>query len=312
MTISQSAFGFDYARPLPPLVQLVGPLLLPTPAADGLDSDALLFDWLDERADNFVVYCAFGTGGLDLRLFGRWLSDAFALLTSAERCFDVLWALGDDVAMAPADMEALARRSSASLCSIRFERGVSQLDVLAHRAVKLMVTHGGVNSVLESLYFGTPLVVAPISTDQPDNAQRVADCGAGIRVDTLLDAVSGAGNTLDADELVRAILRVYARRSRYSAAARRVGALLRDAGGVERAAQLVLSASRVGTDHLTFEPPASLIVTYSLDLLLVASLLAIVALGLLAVFIFASARATAVLFSVVRRRPFQAGKVKDE
>jgi zeaxanthin glucosyltransferase len=45
-----------------------------------------------------------------------------------------------------------------------------------------VVSHGGLNTVTEALAHAVPLVVAPISADQPINADRVARVGAGRRV----------------------------------------------------------------------------------------------------------------------------------
>ena len=57
---------------------------------------------------------------------------------------------------------------------------VPQRELLEH--VDAVVTHGGHNTVCESLSKGIPLVVAPIRDDQPIISQQVADAGAGIRV----------------------------------------------------------------------------------------------------------------------------------
>ncbi|MDQ1143929.1 MGT family glycosyltransferase [Bacillus sp. SORGH_AS 510] len=55
---------------------------------------------------------------------------------------------------------------------------VPQTEVLKH--TKVFITHGGMNSVHEGLYYGVPLVVLPQSADQPIIARQVANIGAGI------------------------------------------------------------------------------------------------------------------------------------
>jgi len=64
--------------------------------------------------------------------------------------------------------------------------------------VDLVITHGGNNTVTESLHFGKPMVVLPLFWDQHDNAQRMQELGLGRRLDTyghepkeLIEAVDG-------------------------------------------------------------------------------------------------------------------------
>ena len=43
----------------------------------------------------------------------------------------------------------------------------------------VFVTHGGMNSVSEALFYGVPMVVIPLVSDQPVNARCVERLGVG-------------------------------------------------------------------------------------------------------------------------------------
>jgi MGT family glycosyltransferase len=75
--------------------------------------------------------------------------------------------------------------------------------------VDLVISHGGNNTVTETLHFGKPLVVLPLFWDQYENAQRIDELGFGIRLDTygFADAeLTDAVETLLADTALRARL----------------------------------------------------------------------------------------------------------
>ncbi|QFU88216.1 glycosyltransferase [Amycolatopsis sp. YIM 10] len=50
-------------------------------------------------------------------------------------------------------------------------------------SAELFVSHGGFGGVAEAVRTGTPMVVLPLFSDQPYNAERVAALGLGVRLD---------------------------------------------------------------------------------------------------------------------------------
>lgn len=83
--------------------------------------------------------------------------------------------------------------------NVEVHRSVPQLDVLSKAS--LFITHGGMNSVMESLYHGVPMVVVPQMNEQRANALRVTELGLGTHVaredvtaETLAAAVATVGD----------------------------------------------------------------------------------------------------------------------
>jgi len=72
--------------------------------------------------------------------------------------------------------------------AVRPPPNVAIADFVPHALVlgetDVMVTHAGLGSVAAALSFGVPLVCTPISRDQPLNAARVAELGAGLALDS--------------------------------------------------------------------------------------------------------------------------------
>ena len=93
----------------------------------------------------------------------------------------------------------------------------------------LVLTHGGLNTVLDALRFGVPTVVIPIGYEQPAIAARVEWTRAGRSLPL---------NRLDVARLRTAIRQVLSD-SAYSGQARRMAAACERAGGAERAASLI-------------------------------------------------------------------------
>jgi MGT family glycosyltransferase len=92
-----------------------------------------------------------------------------------------------------------------------------------------VVSHGGLNTVCETLAHGVPLVIAPIRGDQPVNAHRVAAAGAGVRV--RFDR--------DRPDALRAAILAVVDDPRYRSAASRLRESFAAAGGAPAAAALL-------------------------------------------------------------------------
>jgi UDP:flavonoid glycosyltransferase YjiC (YdhE family) len=107
--------------------------------------------------------------------------------------------------------------------NVHIARWVPQADVLPHTSV--MVCHGGSGTVTGGLAAGVPMVVLPLFADQPHNAKRVAELGAGIALDS----------TTDLSEAVRRLIVDPS----YTEEARRVAAALRELPPVDEATKIV-------------------------------------------------------------------------
>lgn len=58
---------------------------------------------------------------------------------------------------------------------------VPQLEVLEN--ADIFITHGGMNSIMESLYYGVPMIAIPFMTDQPLNAKRIEELHLGKKLE---------------------------------------------------------------------------------------------------------------------------------
>jgi MGT family glycosyltransferase len=111
--------------------------------------------------------------------------------------------------------------------NVRVERFVPHSDLLAR--ADAVITTGGTGTVLASLAAGVPLVIVPMAWDQPENAWRVTEAGAGVRI---------APSDCTPDAVRRAVTRVLDD-ERFRGHARRLGDDFRRRGGATEAAALL-------------------------------------------------------------------------
>ncbi|KAM3605506.1 uncharacterized protein V6R79_026393 [Siganus canaliculatus] len=64
--------------------------------------------------------------------------------------------------------------------NVKMMEWLPQNDLLAHPGVRAFITHAGSHGIFEALCHAVPMVMMPIAGDQSDNAERLANKGAGV------------------------------------------------------------------------------------------------------------------------------------
>lgn len=210
----------DYNRhDLPPSVHYVGNCIFYPDTADGTD------EWLERvPTDRPWVHVTEST-----LAYG----DPFLLRTAIE-------------ALAAAPVEVIittgTHRHPAALGLDPGAPNVHSTGWLSHGKLlprcEAIVTVGGKATVLAAAEAGVPMVLVPTTWDKPDNARRVTEAGAGVRVPARRVTPAALRDAVDE------VLSV----PRYRAAAERLSALLARAPGPAGAAELLeqLASTRSG------------------------------------------------------------------
>ncbi|WP_157267358.1 glycosyltransferase [Azohydromonas aeria] len=208
LQISQTTPGFDFPRTqLPAHFHAVGPLRAPPAAEPPLA--------LPVRDGKAFVFASLGTmQGNRLALFRR--------IAAACRALDAQLLLAHCGGLDAAQVEAVARAGATWVTDFAPQRA-------ALKRADAVVSHGGLNTVLDALVAGTPMLALPIAFDHPGSAARLVRAGAGLSLSPRL-ATAGA---------IRRRLRRLLSDGSFRRHAARAGAEVAAAGGAPRAADLI-------------------------------------------------------------------------
>ncbi len=122
-----------------------------------------------EKIKDKLVYVSMGTVNTDMLHFYKTCIKAFM-----ETDYQVIMSVGsfisiEDLGVLPGNISVFSH--------------VDQIAVL--QKADVFISHCGMNSVSESLYFEVPLVMAPQTTEQKGVCRRVIELGAGIKLDKI-------------------------------------------------------------------------------------------------------------------------------
>ncbi len=225
LLLALSSRALTGATAFPDHYALVGPVLTARPGAPD-------FPWQRLDPDRRHVLVTLGTLAADVA--GDFhLRAVRALGPLADRVQGI-------VAAPPAVLAGIPEEALAGGLLALSE--VPVLELLGRGLLDAVVSHGGMNTVCETLAHGLPLVLAPIRHDQPITAGQVVAAGAGLRVDF-------AGAT---PEQLRSALTTVLDDPSYRAAAQRVRSCFLAEGGartaVDRIEQCFTGPGRAGAD----------------------------------------------------------------
>src|SRR5262249_49483026 len=149
---------FDFPRAgWPPQFHHTGPF------HDGERLEEMPFPW-EELTARPLIYASMGTLANGLAHVHRAILEATRSLSEMQ----VVLSIGANIS--PDDLGTLPVNTIVV-------RRAPQLALL--KRVALCITHGGLNTVLESLALGVPMVAIPSCFDQPGVAARIAYHGVG-------------------------------------------------------------------------------------------------------------------------------------
>ncbi|KAI0232535.1 hypothetical protein L0F63_005054, partial [Massospora cicadina] len=175
--------GFESARPLDPSMKLIGPVM----SDDFLPLTTELQHFLNSKKR--VLYIAFGSGVALSNKDVQLLLQAVAQLVTRGKADGVVWALGKTPrstfnasrVSVQVDGESIFPEEILNNAhpKIHLVNWAPQVAILSHEAVRLFLSHGGLESVFEAVHSGTPILAMPFFGDQYRNARKVVEMGFG-------------------------------------------------------------------------------------------------------------------------------------
>lgn len=151
----------------------VGPFNLTSPAASQHSDEYGCIPWLDKQTPKSVAYIGFGTVAM---LPPNEIVELAGALESSGTPF--IWSMKDHFKQhLPLGFVERTRETG------KIVAWAPQVQVLCHSAVGIVITHGGWNSVLESIAAGVPLICRPFFGDHSINTWMVENVWKiGVRI----------------------------------------------------------------------------------------------------------------------------------
>lgn len=136
-----------------------------------LERQPVDFPWHRLAPDRPLVFCSLGTQSHRIPGALRFFSEVLAAAAST-RDWQLVLALGPR--WTPGDFPAIPDNAVV----VPF---APQVELLARASA--VITHAGLGTIKESIWFGAPMLAFPLYYDQPGNGARIAHHGLGLTGD---------------------------------------------------------------------------------------------------------------------------------
>jgi hypothetical protein len=179
LKLVNSLYGIEAARPMGPLVEMVGPILPRYYEPLTLELESFL------NSHKRIIYIAFGQHATSS------LQDQTMILTAILESIEsniydgFLWAtrhrhnFPDTITTQSGSIYNIESMLNSSQTNTRFVQWAPQTAVVMHPSISVFLTHGGAGSFFEGLFGGKRLIVFPFFGDQFPNAHNVQRNGMG-------------------------------------------------------------------------------------------------------------------------------------
>ncbi|CAG8556600.1 14282_t:CDS:2 [Funneliformis mosseae] len=177
--LADTFFGFETPHQTPPLYQEIGPIM--SDNYPPLTQNLYNFIALHRR----IIYVNFGTQICTTYKTNVILLQAIIEAINNNITDGIIWTLekSSSKVLFPSTITLSDNKTiinTSSHPSIHIIEYSPQFAILNHTNVKIHLTHGGIGSIYESLYTGTPMLLLPIAFDQLGNSEKLLENGVGL------------------------------------------------------------------------------------------------------------------------------------
>ena len=240
--------------------------------------------WIRSKPENSIVYGAFGTSSLiHFQRMNSLVNGLIKFLSTFQDASLIFGLRGTNYDVYQNVLKQLSNEKDRTLLNdptrVRIERGfLPQKWILQQPAVKLFISHCGMGSCSEGIFFGKPILCMPFNMDQFLNSMAIDETGVGLSLfvppslfESLIHPHNFQGYTFSSTNVTDKLSAIW-NDPKYTKSIQLMSAEMKHAGGTKRAVEEIEYFMKLDGNldrYLSFSMKLPFYQRYTLDLLLV-------------------------------------------